>query len=274
MFIADFKKIKYFVICDRLKELITQGQKCYCMKQILAHFKENWIQYGFETFVVICGILIAFYLSNWAEDQKRRRKEVTILTEIKNDIKSSLVDLNEDKIIMDSAFVSTKRVIQTIEITDDVSSRLSTDFANLISFSFFFPQTSGYESLKSTGLDLISKDSIKLMITRVYERGIKRIKSKEEIRNAKILMFPFFKDHFKLVSNGKNQNISDEISYGGNLSNQFSAIPLDYSSLRESSEFKVLLHQSLIERSYFVRDYRNLQLDIEKLIAMIKNEIN
>ncbi|MBT8221518.1 MAG: hypothetical protein KJP00_16940 [Bacteroidia bacterium] len=244
------------------------------MNKIFEHLKAEWIRYGFETLVVIVGILIAFYLSNWAENQREWRKEVAILQEIKSDLEVSLKDLNEDKMIMDSAYNSTARVVDFLKNTENVSEGMASDFANLISFSFFFPQTGGYESLKSAGLEIISSDSLKLMITNVYELGIKRIKSKESIRNAKLLLFPFFKENFSLIHKEDVKKSDGEISYDGNISNEFLAYPIDYSRLQKSSEFNILLHQSIIERSYFVRDYKRLQIDIINLIKMINRNIN
>ena len=45
------------------------------MKKIVNHLKENWIKYGFETFVIIVGILGAFALNNWNESRKASRVE-------------------------------------------------------------------------------------------------------------------------------------------------------------------------------------------------------
>ena len=40
------------------------------MNKILKHLRKNWIRHGFETLVVVVGILVAFALNNWNEDRK------------------------------------------------------------------------------------------------------------------------------------------------------------------------------------------------------------
>ena len=42
------------------------------MKKIIKHLQENWIRHGFETQVVMVGILGAFTLNNWNEVRKDR----------------------------------------------------------------------------------------------------------------------------------------------------------------------------------------------------------
>ena len=56
------------------------------MKKILQNLKENWITYGFETLVVIVGILGAFALNNWNENRKRNLDEQAVLQLLKEDM--------------------------------------------------------------------------------------------------------------------------------------------------------------------------------------------
>jgi hypothetical protein len=41
------------------------------MRKIISHLRENWIRYGFETMVVMIGILGAYSLNNWNENRKK-----------------------------------------------------------------------------------------------------------------------------------------------------------------------------------------------------------
>lgn len=56
------------------------------MKKILKHLKKNWIRHGFETLVVIVGVLIAFTLSDWNENRKINKTRVGYLKRLKNDL--------------------------------------------------------------------------------------------------------------------------------------------------------------------------------------------
>ena len=56
------------------------------MNRILSNLKENWITYGFETLVVIVGILIAFGLNNWNQTRLNRQLERDYLERLKIDL--------------------------------------------------------------------------------------------------------------------------------------------------------------------------------------------
>jgi len=60
------------------------------MKKILKHLRDNWIRHGFETLVVIVGVLIAFALNDWNEERLRRVEEVSAISRILGDIQRDL----------------------------------------------------------------------------------------------------------------------------------------------------------------------------------------
>lgn len=59
------------------------------MKALINHFAENWIKYGFETLVVVVGILVAFTLSNWNEERKIAAEEQAVLKLLLEDFENS-----------------------------------------------------------------------------------------------------------------------------------------------------------------------------------------
>ena len=67
------------------------------MKKILQNLKENWITYGFETLVVILGILIAFGLNNWRDHQNERALEKEYLERLRIDFQENRKSINEHK---------------------------------------------------------------------------------------------------------------------------------------------------------------------------------
>ncbi len=54
--------------------------------KIFKHLRSDWFRYGFETMAVIVGILIAFALESWADNQKVREEEHEILIHLLNDL--------------------------------------------------------------------------------------------------------------------------------------------------------------------------------------------
>ena len=59
------------------------------MKKIINHLRDNWINYGFETFVILISILGAFSLENLNEDRNDRKKEYILLQQLKEDFKTN-----------------------------------------------------------------------------------------------------------------------------------------------------------------------------------------
>ncbi len=64
----------------------------HVMESIIEHLKENWIRHGFETLVVIVGILVAFTLNNWNEERKLHIKGKNLLSELKDNLKSNIAN--------------------------------------------------------------------------------------------------------------------------------------------------------------------------------------
>ena len=84
------------------------------MNKILQHLKENWIRHGFETLVVVVGVLIAFTLSNWNEIRNERKLESDYLQLI-------LADIQADKNLLDSAITFVDVKMKSLEIINDIT---------------------------------------------------------------------------------------------------------------------------------------------------------
>ena len=78
------------------------------MKKILQHLKENWIRHGFETIVVIVGVLIAFSLNNW--NIKIRNKTLEEHT-----LKNLIIDLTLQKEIIQEQLDFEEHILEAID---------------------------------------------------------------------------------------------------------------------------------------------------------------
>jgi type II secretory pathway pseudopilin PulG len=139
------------------------------MKKIINHLKENWIKYGFETLVIIIGILGAFTLNNWNEGQKNQVKERILLTNLVENIQNNIDFIREDISTHQYGILSSDQAIDAI--------RNNTPFYDSLVFYFhsapIFPDptlsTSGYESLRSTGFDILSDELVRKEIIDLFE---------------------------------------------------------------------------------------------------------
>ena len=121
-----------------------------------------------EIVLVVIGILIALSINNWNEYRKERLKEKKILVELES-------NLEANSIILQNYINSQEGIIRQIDITiehleskkpfNDTIGKYVLSIQWIESIQFL---SSAYESLKTTGVDLISNDSIRADVTYLF----------------------------------------------------------------------------------------------------------
>jgi len=132
-----------------------------------------------EIVLVVIGILIALQINNWNEDRKLRRTEMKLLLELKENLFETKEDLKTD---IDKA-------INTLEVTDSLYQSIVKNKKQMVSINMdyiyevplLFPKLSAYKSIQSYGVNIISNDSLRKMITSFYELQLERVKFGELI---------------------------------------------------------------------------------------------
>lgn len=132
-----------------------------------------------EILLVIIGILIALSLNNLNTEKDLRHKEFLLLQEVRSNLQANLDQFDSNIIWQKNRIKDIEKIIEYSE-----KDKLWNDSLGIAVKYFDFPEEffinySGYESLKSLGLDIISSDSLRNAITRLYEQIYKLI----EIRN-------------------------------------------------------------------------------------------
>jgi len=123
-----------------------------------------------EIILVVIGILIALSINNWNEKRKIKNKETVILKELLTSINSDLKAyesfsgprIERKKRGLDSLF---SHIFDKKEIKDS----LFIDFYTNMSQDIFLRFDNGpFEDLKSSGLDIVSNDSLRTAINNAY----------------------------------------------------------------------------------------------------------
>ena len=154
-----------------------------------------------EILLVVIGILIALQIDNWNESRKTRVVEIELLKTIKSDLESTLSDVQDDydaHLSSQESGTKFKRFLLGEDMPED---SIAYHFIRLSQDRHFFPKTTGYESLKSADMTLISNDSLKRNITGLYEMTFPRIKEWDEsnpIWDIGTALHPYLKKHFIL----------------------------------------------------------------------------
>ena len=131
----------------------------------------KYLKYAFgEIVLVVIGILIALQINNWNEERKIKQKETIILKELLASINS---DLKSYEIFYDSRLERKANGIDSLfayifdkkEIKDSLFMDFYTNMSENILVRF---DNGSFEGLKSSGIDIISNDSLKTAINNTY----------------------------------------------------------------------------------------------------------
>lgn len=130
---------------------------------------KNTRKYVFEFLSVFFAIIFAFLLDKWNQNKLERRTEKTILTEIYNGLERDSIDLHNDE-------RSIKYNIKAVGYFRNIVDNIEVDNDSLTAYYFYLTRdfltiqnTSGYETLKSVGLETVENDSLRKTIIDLYE---------------------------------------------------------------------------------------------------------
>lgn len=141
---------------------------------------KSWRNYAFEFLSIFVAVISAFALNNWNDNRNSRHAESKILSEIYHGLDKDLSDirLNEQghqKGIEAATYF--RELIANLPVSKD---SLMYHYFNLTRDFVSIQNTSGYETLKSRGLELIRNDSLRTKIISLYEYDFNVLRKLEE----------------------------------------------------------------------------------------------
>jgi hypothetical protein len=218
-----------------------------------------------EIVLVVIGILIALQINNWNEGRKEDNIENKILVEISKGLKQDLIDI-QDNMKDHSAGLKACKYYHDIFTNKQVQTDSIKYYYTYLTRSHLSIQNrSGYESLKSRGLEIVKDDSLRSGIIKLYEQDypfIMKLEEQDPEGN-------FHNSYFKEISN----QISTNLIFNENGEIESIQLPL---KITETEQKKMLSYLWKIknDRTYIMSIYSkvqgnlfNLQSDIERLRA-------
>ena len=140
------------------------------------HKTGTYLKYAIgEVLLVMVGILLALQVNNWNEKHKSQRKEISNLKSLRSELITTLEELKSDSAQHTEFYEATEEVHRFIQTKPALKESMYKTFYYASRYVYFFPITSTYETLKSGNLEVIKSDSLRDMITDVYETGYQRI---------------------------------------------------------------------------------------------------
>jgi hypothetical protein len=134
----------------------------------------DWKYIIIEISIIVIGILIALQVDNWKTERNTRLKEIAVLRELNSELLSDLTSIS----------VATKRCDGAIKDLGILQMHLYRkqpyvdslqDHAFKIVYQIIFEhKNSAFDNLKTNGIDLVSNESLRLLILGLYEYNYPR----------------------------------------------------------------------------------------------------
>lgn len=241
------------------------------MKQIWQHLKKKWIKYLFEIMAIIIGIFGAFTLDKWNQDRLDRKEEILILKEISGDLAASLDVLNDNLRSKLNGLKAMKIVIHQLTYDLPFHDSLNRYFYNLAAGTIPVFPSSGFGTLKSKGIGLVSNPELRRNIIGMFEQKLpgltNGIQYDSRMRHEQYLNSAYI-EKFTLLSRDLGDPVQDNILK--NLGTNAVAVPMDYNQLIRDQQYENLVREMYNNNLWMVK-YEN---EILKNIKVLKDEVD
>ncbi len=122
-----------------------------------------------EILLVMVGILLALQVNNWNQRKRNSIKEQIILNELKENLQSNIRQFHSNITWEENRIEGIIRVLDFLRSKGTWNDTIAEDIRWLRLREEFLISTSAYQSLNSNGFDLISSDSIRKEIIRLFD---------------------------------------------------------------------------------------------------------
>jgi len=217
----------------------------------------KYIMYAIgEIILVVIGILIALQINNMNEERKELVKSHDILLEIKENLQFNtsrfMVEIKEEESVIKSIDI----VFENINEYKVYNDSLDFHFINTTYYPTASRKSSGYETLKSQGVELIKSNKLRQGIIDLYEKTYNEISdvSRESGANHDINIIPLFTELFLTHPSIPNQPFE-----------KMGATPFDYDKVIHSQKFRGILS--------FWRQSRTVAIQLRQIAIGKNNEL-
>jgi hypothetical protein len=211
-----------------------------------------------EIVLVVIGILIALSLNNWNEDRKTKKIEIRYLKEIRANLLFDLNDLDFNIQFNEERFRATKIVLNHLRNQLPYHDSLDVHLSNIALATLSRPNSSAFQSVSTKGIEIISNDSLRAKISKLYT-----------FEYGYLMDFERHDDHPHQFS-----VIWPEIIEALEIDSLTRAArPIDYKDLVSNIPFRNMLTSNLTIRGHMVGVYRRTKKMVTELIDEIDHEL-
>jgi hypothetical protein len=225
----------------------------------------NWKKYGFEFLSIFIAVIAAFALNNWNDNRRDRNTENKILIEISKGLKKDFEDVKLNVLGHKQGLKAITFFKESLTRKDTVSNDLFLSNYFILTRDFFSVQnTSGYEVLKSKGLELIKNDSLRSKIISLYENDYSVLRKFEE----EYMETQFHENYFQEI----NQIIAPNFEFDESKTLERVRLPLEMSE-KDEKIFLIDLWKIKVNREQVLFFYSEVEGKIDELNKEIEEEL-
>ena len=217
-----------------------------------------------EILLVMIGILLALYVSNKNEERKLVAKSHEILNEIKGNLESNTYQFQKEIEWENKVIASIDIVFDNKRITKIYHDSLDKHFHLCAYWPTSTWETSGYENLKSQGVELIHSIDLRKKIIALYEINYPEIS--EIVRNSEgysySTLIPVFSELFTFQETQLGEAVD-----------AYRAKPFDYNTMLRSEKMEGILSFWRLMRVVGIQLRGNAIQENENLIRLIDMEL-
>jgi len=215
-----------------------------------------------EILLVVVGILIALQINNWNEERKQNDLEQKLLVELRNtiidDYRLLNMAINGNRKTQESCAIILSHLEQNLPYHDT----LALHFENSNLWWRMLVRKNVFEKAKLFGLDFITNDTTKNMLSDLFEKNVAFGETMDErqslfhFNTVTPILIKLFESIDKTWYQPKNGNV-----------------PIDYEALRMNEEYKSILRTTIGQRGYY-NEWINLTLsNMQELEKKLLEEI-
>lgn len=178
-----------------------------------------------EIVLVMVGILLALQVNNWNELRKQRQKEIVNLSELKKGLESDLITelipgvdfyVRKEKAVNKlKGFYNDTQIIPNDSLLRYFRISLTGEW------NFIF-NVATYENLKSTGIDIISNDSLRAKISSLYSNEYPELIARGDrvLRYYENHVDPVLDDNINLYDSILSKNDLENLKFNIQITNR------------------------------------------------------
>ncbi|MCC6723464.1 MAG: hypothetical protein IT258_03070 [Saprospiraceae bacterium] len=213
----------------------------------------------------LVGVLLAFWLTEWASDRDFKSKERHLLQEVHHELSVNLKDLQLNLNGHHSSIASTKALGKLL--TDPNASMDTLYFHYIAALRDFtsIQHTAAYETLKSRGVESVTNDSLRTQIADLYDFDFESIQKIEEEYSP----HEFFEHYNEPIL----QSLAKCFDFGATDKAKARIMPLTQLPAIEKNLLNARLRKLIYDRQFSIMNYEGVIKKLEKTLKDLETEL-